>query len=196
MRNGRVVRSLALIATASLVLGAFVAGPADAKKKKKPKKPAACAPYTPGESGAEAPVTTVTNANTAEAPATLEVEIGPGLGAGRDPEGEGALVSHAYTNVQVDSTGASDFLNVRVSWSVPPEDYDVYLDTADGTELASSAGYGPIPGGSEYGSSAVGSESIVAFPVKDCDGFTVDVVGATTPGGPVTVDYWLGAAAE
>lgn len=192
MKNGRIVRSLALIATASLVLGAFMAVPADAKKKKKPKKAAACAPYVPGENGADAPVTVVTDAATADAPATLEVEIGPGLGAGRDPEGEGALVSHAYPNLQVDSAASSALLNVRISWSIPPEDYDIYLDTADGSELASSAGYGPIPGGSDYGSSAVGSESILAFPASDCDGFTVDVVGATTPGGTVTVDYWLG----
>lgn len=193
MRDGRIVRSLALIATASLVLGAFVAGPADAKKKKKKKpKVATCAPYVPGEAGADAPVTLVTDAATADAPATLDVEVGPGLGAGRDPAGEGALVSHAFANLQVDSAASSAPLNVRISWSVPPEDFDIYLDGADGTELASSAGYGPIPGGSEYGSSAVGSESILGYPASDCDGFTVDIVGASTPGATVTVDYWLG----
>ena len=187
MRNGRMIRSLAVMASAGLVLGAFFAVPAEAKKKKK-----GCATYVPGEAGAEAPVTKVTSANTADAPAAVEVEVGPGMGAGRDPEGEGMFVSHAYANVQVDPSASSDLLNVRISWDVPPEDYDVYLDTADGTELANSAGFGPVTSGSDYAHSEAGSETIVGYPVADCEGFTVDVVGATTPGGTITVEYWLG----
>ena len=187
MRNSRLVRSLAVMALASLVLGAFVAAPAEAKKKKK-----GCAAYQPGEAGTGAPITKVTSANTADAPASVEVEVGPGLGAGRDPEGEGAHVSHAYTNLQVDSSAASDALNVRISWPNPVEDMDVYLDLADGTEVANSAGFGPITSGSDYAHSEVGSETIVAYPVTDCDGYTVDVVGATTAGSAVTVEYWLG----
>ena len=187
MRNGRMMRSLAVMASAGLVLGAFFAVPAEAAKKKK-----GCATYVPGENGAGQPVTKVTNANTADAPAAVEVDLGPGVGAGRDPEGEGAHVSHAYTNVQVDPTASSDVLSVRISWSNPVEDFDVYLDTADGTEVANSAGYGPATSGSDYAHSELGSETIVAYPVADCEGFTVDVVGATTPGGTVTVEYWLG----
>ena len=192
MKNGRIIRSLTVLALASLVMGAFMAAPADAKKK----KPKGCAAYVPGEKGAEAPITMVTSANTADAPAAVEVDLGPGVGIGRNPEpppdGEGQFVSHAFANLQVDSAAPSDLLNVRISWTETPYDYDVYLDAADGTELASSAGYGPVPGGSDYASSALGSETIVAYPVGDCDGFTVDVVGATTPGGTVTVEYWLG----
>ena len=187
MRNGRMIRSLAVMASAGLVLGAFFAVPAEAKKKKK-----GCATYQPGENGAGAPVTKVTSANTADAPATVDVDLGPGIGAGRDPEGEGAHVSHAFANLQVDPTASSDLLNVRISWANPVEDFDVYLDTADGTELANSAGYGPVTSGSDYAHSEVGSETIVAYPVADCEGFRVDVVGATTPGGTVTVEYWLG----
>ena len=186
MRNGRMIRSLAVMASAGLVLGAFFAVPAEAKKKK------GCATYVPGEAGSGSSITKVTNKNTADAPAAVEVDLAAGIGAGRDPEGEGMFVSHAYPNVQVDSTGSSDLLNVRISWDVPAEDYDVYLDTADGTELANSAGFGPYTSGSDYASSGVGTETIVGYPVADCDGFTVDVVGATTPGGTVTVEYWLG----
>ena len=193
MRNGRIMRSIAVLASAGLVVGAFAAAPADAKKRKKPK---ACAAYVPGEAGQEAEITPVTSANTAEAPAAIEVEVGPGIGAGRNPapppEGEGQFVSHAFANLQVDSAGPSDVLNVRISWSNPLEDFDVYLDSSDGTEVASSAGYATVEGGSEYASSDPGSETIVGFPVSDCDGFTVDVVGATTPGATVTVEYWLG----
>ena len=187
MRNGRFIRTLAVLASAGLVLGAFAAAPAAAKKKKR-----GCATYVPGEKGADAPVTKVTSKNTADTPAAVEVENGPGFGFGRDPEGEGANVSHAFANVQADPTASSDLLNVRISWSNPLEEFDVYLDTAEGTEVASSAGYGPIPGGSDYARSEIGSETIVGFPVADCDGFTVDVVGATTAGGTVTVEYWLG----
>ena len=187
MRNGRFVRTLAVMASAGLVLGAFVAAPAEAKKKKK-----GCATYVPGEKGAGAPVTKVTSKNTADAPAAVEVDAGPGFGMGRDPEGEGAHVSHAYANVQVDPTAPSDVLSVRISWANPVEDFDVYLDTADGTELANSAGFGPLTSGSDYAHSELGSETIVAYPVADCEGFTVDVVGATTAGGTVTVEYWLG----
>jgi hypothetical protein len=28
--------------------------------------------------------------------------------------------------------------------------------------------------------------------VKDCQGFTLDISSATTPGGAVTVKYWFG----
>lgn len=189
MRNGRFIRTLAVMASAGLVLGAFMAVPAEAKKKKK--KPAGCAAYVPGENGADAEITKVTDANNAEAPAELTVATGPGLGMGRDPEGEGAHVSHAYANLQVDSKSSSAVLNVSIEFN-PAWDYDVYLDTADGTEVANSAGFANQTFGSDYAHSDIGSETIVAFPVADCDGFTVDVVGATTPGGDVTVKYWLG----
>ena len=192
MRNGRIIRTLAVLASAGLVMGAFAATPAEAAKKKK--KPKACAPYVPGENGAEAgEATKVTSANTAEAPATVEVEVGPGLGAGRDPESaEGGHVSHGYTNLQVDPTASSDLLNIRISWTNPVEDFDIYLDSADGTELASSGGVLNQTFGSEYAHTDFGEENILGFPVSDCDGFTLDVVGATTPGGTITVEYFLG----
>ena len=190
MRNGRFIRTVAVLASAGMIVGAFAAAPAEAKKKKKPK---GCAAYVPGEAAAEAPITKVTNANTADAPATVEVEVGPGLGIGRDPEGEGAHVSHGFANLQVDSTVGSDLLNVRISWTNPLEDFDLYLDTADGTEIASSGGFfavNPFPG--EYSETGVGSEAVIGVPVSDCDGYTVDAVGATTPGATLTVEYWLG----
>lgn len=197
MRNGRIIRSLAVLASAGLIVGAFAAAPAEAKKKKKPK---ACAAYVPGEAGKDAEITKVTSANTAEAPAAVEVEVGPGLGAGRNPapppEGEGMFVSHAFANLQADPTASSDLLNIRITWSNPVEDMDLYLDAADGTELASSGGVLNQTFGSEYAHTDFGMESIIGYPVSDCDGFTIDVVGATTPGATVTVEYWLGEAPE
>lgn len=187
MKSRRIFKTIAVLAMASLVVGAFAAVPAEAKRKKKK----GCATYQPGSNGDGQPITIVTDAATAEKPAEVEVETGPGLGVGRDPAGEGAHVSHAYANLQVDSAAPSTFLYVQIAFTAV-WDYDVYLDTADGTELANSAGFGPVTSGSDYAHSELGTETILAFPVNDCDGFTVDVVGATTPGEPVAVRYWVG----
>lgn len=186
MKSGRIFKAIAVIATASLVVGAFAAVPAEAKKKKKK----GCATYQPGTNGEGAPFNLVTDAATAEKPAALEVDTGPGLGIGRDPEGEGAHVSHAYANLQVDSAAPETTLFVQIEFT-EAWDYDVYLDTSDGTEVANSAGFGNQTFGSEYAHSEFGSETIQAFPVNDCDGFTIDVVGATTPGETVGVKYWV-----
>ena len=188
MRSRKLLRSLALLAMTSLVVGIFVAAPAEAKKKKK-----GCATYAPGENGAGQEVTLVTDAATEDKPAEVELQTPPGLGAGRDTSGpEGMNVGQTYTNLQVDSAAKTGNLYVQIAWDVPVFDYDVYLDTSDGTELANSAGFGPVTSGSDYAASGVGTETITAFPVNDCDGFTADVVSATTPGGAVTIRYWLG----
>lgn len=194
MRSGRSIRTLAVVASVGLLFGAFVA-PAEAGKKKK-KKPAGCAAYVPGENGADLPTTVVTDAATAEEPVVVELETAEGIGAGRDPSSPlGANVSHAYSNVQIDTAAATN-LFVRIDF---PHvfDYDVYLDDSGGAEMANSAGFGPLTQGSDYAHSEVGpggaSETITAFPVADCDGFTTDVVGATTPGGSVTLSYWVAA---
>jgi hypothetical protein len=203
MRDGRIVRSLALIATASLVLGAFVAGPADAKKKKKKKpKVATCAPYTPGELGADAPITIVTDAATEEAPVEITVATAEGLG-GTSPEVGGDLgpTSHAFSNVQVASSGRG--LYARVEFT-PAFDYDHFLRTSDGATVAYSAGFNQamvagdptgmtgLDGTGNGGHSEPGVEQIDGYATNDCDGFTHDIASAGTPGEEVTVKYWLG----
>lgn len=191
--TGKTIQRLAVLASASLVLGAFIAAPADAKKRKK-KKPPVCATYVPGENGADQEINVVTEAATEEAPLAITATVGPGLGAGRDPEGEGANVSHAYVPIQVDTkapTGGA--LYVKASWTVVPEDYDLYLDTSDGTEVANAAGYGPVDDGStEDSEHALGSETIISIDTPDCGGYTLDLVGAMTPGGDVELTMWLG----
>ena len=190
MRNSRLVRSLAVMALASLVLGAFVAAPAEAKKKKK------CAALAVGENGAEQPINVVTDAHTAEAPLEIPLETEAGLGAGRDPGGFGAHVSHVYVNIQVDSKASSAPLNTGLEFGTV-YDYDLYLDTTDGTEVANSAGYGPVDDGStEDSRHDFGSELIYGIETADCDGYTLDVVTATSPGGEVLLKLWLGEAPE
>ena len=205
MRSPRFIRTVAVVGMSALVLGAFVAGPADAKKKKKPKKPAACAPYVPGENGADAPVTVVTDAATAEAPVEVTVATAEGLGfsSADGPSGDTGHTSHAYANVQVDSAASGRGLYARVEFT-PTFDYDGFLRTSDGTAVAYSAGFNqaPMPAGDPTGfgldgtghggHSEQGAEQIDGWATNDCDGFTYDIVSAGTPGGDVTVKFWLG----
>lgn len=199
MKSARVVKTTAVVGTAALILGAFVAGPADAKKKKKPKKPAACAAFTPAEDGAGAPTTVVTDAATAEAPASTTVATDPGLGIGTGTPADAVATagwSYAYTNVQVDSVAPATTLTIRVEMPAH-EDYDINLLNPDGSVAASVHGFNPDPDiyndDSNGGHTEVGAEVIDALPTNDCQGYTLEVITASGMGGDNTVKYWLGA---
>jgi hypothetical protein len=190
----RTVRGIAVVASVALVLGAFVASPAEAAKKKKKKRAAACATYVPGEKAAKAPITKVTDAATADKPVEVTVATEPGLGTSSE-EGEGNPdelgTSHAYTNLQVDSKAKSASLNVALEFT-PIWDYDLWLRDASHAAVAYSAGIGPVTSGSDEAHSDFGLESVSGVAVADCQGLTVDVANAGSPGGDVTVKYWLG----
>ncbi|HWL64828.1 MAG TPA: hypothetical protein VNP73_02545, partial [Actinomycetota bacterium] len=173
-------RTVAIVACAALLLGAFVAAPAEAKKKKKKKKApvaAVCAPYAPGEKGGDQPVTVVTDASTAEAPAEVTISTAPGLGFSSE-QGEGnpdeGATSHTYANVQVDSANPSAGLFVSIEFT-PVFDYDLWLRDSNGTALAYSAGSSPptplTDGTGNGGHSDVGSENIDGYLTADCAGF-------------------------
>jgi len=196
----RSIRTLAVLASAGLVVGAFAAGPADAaKRKKKRKKPPACATFTPPEAAAEAEVVKLTDAATAEAPVELTITTAAGFGIGRDassPEGE--HVSHAYVPVQVDTKASGAGIYGRVNFT-PLFDYDLYLDDPAGTQLMASGGFGVVDdselgGDAENSETGAGFEAIYAITTEDCGGYVFDIVGATTPGEDVTVQLWLGEA--
>ena len=188
----RSIRTLAVLASAGLLVGAFAAGPADAAKKKKKKKVPACAPWTPPEKSAEAELVTVTDAATAEAPIEIEVETEAGVGSGRPGGTFGANSSEAFVNVQVDSALPTVGLYTTIEFS-PTWDYDLYLDDSTGTEVAHSAGFlnQSFTEGAA-GESAVGSENLYGVETADCGGYAVDVVGATTPGETVLLKLYLG----
>jgi hypothetical protein len=203
MKSTRIVRATAVVGSVALILGAFVAGPADAKKKKKKKPPvAACAPFTPYEKGASAPIAVVTDAATEAAPVTVTLATAEGLGTSTNETEDGdtgALVSHAYHNVQVDSAAPTAALYVRLEFA-GYQDYDLYLRNPDGTSDTYSAGAPPYQvfdgtgnGGHSEGDPTAAAENIDGAAVTDCQGFTVDVVSATTEGADVTLKYWLGA---
>ena len=197
----RVTRTIAVLASAAMLVGAFAAAPAEAKKKKK-KAPAACAAYVPGEKGTGAPITVVTDAATADKPVVIKHATEAGLGFSSE-EGEGnpdeELTTHSYTNVQVDSANPSAGLYISLEFT-PVFDYDLWLRDAAHTALAYSAGASPpVPvvadGTGHGGHSGVGTENIDGFLAADCQGFTVDIASAGSPGGEVTISYWLGEAA-
>ena len=199
MRSTTLARTIALGAVVALALGAFLATPALAGKAKK------CGAYKPGADGAGKPVTLVTDAATKDKPVSVTVSTQPGAGFTNASEGgDQGQPSHAFTNVQVVSKSKTPKLWVRIEFQAP-EDYDLFLRTADGTAAAYVAGANeapetlpsnaagqPLDGTGNGGHSEMGAEQIDGFAGPTCSGYTVDVASATTPGGDVTVKYWLG----
>lgn len=201
--KSRSVRTFAVLASIGLIVGAFAAGPADAAKKKKKKKVPACAPYTPQEVAADVPVTTITDAHTADAPLVLELDTPRGVGftnpdSTTDDPAHHGFPGHTYVNVQVDSATATSglygLLEFNQVW-----DYDLVFRGDDGSGVAYSAGGAPyvlIFDGTGHGGQAhPGTEQIDGLATDDCTGYLVDVTSATTPGDAVTLKLWLGEAA-
>jgi hypothetical protein len=185
-------RTFAVLAAASLLLGAFAAGPADAKKRKKKKAVPACAAYVPGEAGAEAPIAIVTDAATADAPVSVTLTAAEGVGVGGVFED---LIGHAYHNVQVDTAATSASLHVRLEMPAY-EDYDLYVRDETGAEIARAAGFNPEP--TVYndtdagGHTEKGAEVIDGVATNDCGGYTVEAATASGMGGDLTLKFWLG----
>lgn len=196
--KSRSVRTLAVLASAGLIVGAFAASPADAAKKKK--KPA-CAAYTPTEWGTGQPINVVTDKHTAEAPLVLELETAEGLGSSspNPPEEDPTNpITRVFSNVQVDSGAPGSGLYATLEYQFPL-DYDLYVRGDDGTGLAYSAGFAPgvpfLDGTGNGGETGQGTENILGLTTADCTGYLVDVISAATPGGAVTLKLWLGEPA-
>lgn len=205
MTATRSLKTLSVLASAALITTSLLGGTADAKKKKKPKPPPAppaCAPYAPGEAGAEAPTTVVTDTATAEAPVAVEVETDMGLG---DDLGLGEVdnTTSVYHNIQVDSANPSAGLYVKIEFP-DRNDYDLYLLTPAGDSAANSGVFNPVPEGAEVGLGGgapdggweAGSnfESVTGLNTADCGGYTAQIKSYLTPGGTVTMTLWLGEA--
>ncbi len=182
--RARTVRSLGVVAAAALLVGAFVATPAEAAKKKK-KKPKGCPavtfvePESPSTSKTEVPggeVVTVTDAHTAEAPLVIEFEHGPALWdwAHQEP----IIEDTKWFNIQLDSAAAAANVNIRLEWPIPsPSDIDLFAwDAITGAELnhSGAANIAPVnvPVIGETG--GMGWESISDLALTDCSGFSVE----------------------
>lgn len=177
------------------------------KKSKKPKKPkapqepaapAACPAFVPGEQGAEAETTVITDAATEEAPVTAEYTAEMG-GPSSPLVAVFDFRSFLYHNIQVDSVNPDAGLYVKIEFT-DGHDYDLGLFHPDGTEAASSGESQPEPGlggGSPDGAWEGGSnyEFLKGIRTSDCAGYTARIAGYLTTGGPVTVSMWLGDVA-
>lgn len=197
MKSPRTIRTLAVIATAGLVMGAFAAAPAEAKKKKKKKKPAACSTFTPGEAGTDKPTLTITDAATEAAPIEQTVTLAESVadfGVG-DP-GQDAF------NVQVDSAAPEAGLHVLVEFP-SRRDIDLNLLHTDGSYAARSRSWNTIQEITDQGPVTVStqghggegtdhSEHLVGIRTSDCGGWTVEAQNWLGEGGEFTVKVWVG----
>ena len=168
-------------------------GACPGKKPGKPKPPAAgCAPYVPGEEGAEAETSLVTAAATEEKPVEVTITAPPGV-----PE---VALGHVFQNIQVDAAAADAGLYVRYEFPVY-EDHDIYLNYADGSEAAHAGGFNPAPvpvalgccdGTGSGGHSEQGAEMLDGVRTADCAGYTLDMAAFASEGGEMTLKLWLG----
>lgn len=194
MKN-RTIRTLAAITSSVLVVGAFVALPAEAKKKAKK-----CTPYVAPDWAADVETVTVTDSATEEEPLTFELTTGHGAGttsADYPEDGDGTL-SHSFQNIVVDPKASVANVFARIEF-IEAFDYDLFLRIPAGPAVAYEADFnpltaaGPTPiGGYSDGSGGPGFSQVDGFPAADCTGYTVDVASSITPGGPVTLTIWLG----
>jgi hypothetical protein len=188
MTKRRFFRTLAVVSAATMLLGVTML-PADAKKKKK-KKPKACPTYVTPDWAGEAETTIVTDKATAEAPIELTIPTEAGLGSSsEEPEGGSGAPSSVFQNFVIDTAGSGANVWARIDTN-PAFDYDLWWRYPDGTSAASAAGFWVVPGG-EGGETGVGYEQVNGVAALDCQGFTAEIVSATTPGGDVTMTVWL-----
>lgn len=212
MKTHRFIRTVSVLASSALILGAFVAGPADAKKKKKakPPVPAGCPEFKPIEPASpsgqtaevlEQEVLKITDEHTEEAPLVLEYEHGAALWSiNQVPIQEDTV----FFNLQIDTAAADTGLYVFQEWAhAPGSDMDLYLwDGTTGEEAthsgSSNAAPEPLPPAPVVGDThgqgtgAWGLESISGFPVNDCAGFTAESRAFSTAGEDMTMTIWLG----
>lgn len=151
-----------------------------------------CAAYVPGEQGAAAETTVVTDAATEEAPLEVTITAPPGV-----PE---VALGHVFHNLQVDAAAADAGLYVRYEFPVY-EDHDIYLNYSDGSEAAHAGGFNPAPvpvalgccdGTGTGGHSEQGAEVLDGVRTADCGGYTLDMASFMSEGGDMTLKLWLG----
>ena len=156
-----------------------------------------CAAYEPSEFSKDVPVTVVIDEVTADKPIEIELETPEGLGtsSASGPDGGDGATSHVFVNVQVDSGAPRTGLWSRLEFA-PEWDYDLWVRNNDGAAAAGSAGgppfAGPFDGTGSGGRAELGAENIEGLATNDCQGYLVDIAGATTPGDTVTLKLWLG----
>ena len=199
-------RTLSALLTGSLMIGliALPAAEAATKKKKKPKAPV-CAPYVPGDLGAEAETVVVTDAHTAEAPLLVPITLAPAFDEGVIEITGAGETPRAYFHVQVDSAAASTGLYATFEFQTH-RDYDFWAYFPDGTGAASAHGFQPLietndlpdeadqsnTDSNHAGESTATSENLVGVITPDCGGYTLEAATYFGEGGDFEVKVWLG----
>jgi hypothetical protein len=209
--RSRSTRTLAVLASVGLLVGAFAAGPAEAAKKKKKKKPFSCAPAEPvapqsahagADTAPEGEVTRITQAATEEAPVVIEYEHGPAMYV--FGTAEPIQEDNAYFNLQVVSKKPGQALYILQEWGTGFTDLDLYLYDDTGTQVALSGAFNAAPESSSpigdlsgpNGTGGSGFESISGFPATPCAPYTIESVAYMTQGEPVSLKLWLGPEGE
>jgi hypothetical protein len=205
--KSRSVRTFAVLAAVSMIVGAFAVGPAEAQKKKKKKPAPTCPAFTPpevqsgGTTGAEAAkaeVVQLTTAHTAEAPLVIEFTHGPALwdAATHSPIQEDTK----YFAVQLPHGLPESGVHAWLEWGSPsPSDIDLYMYDEGGNAVANSGAFNtaPVPGVLDAsGNGGNGFESIPGFPAVGCNGFVFESQAFLTPGEDTTLTLWLGEVTE
>ncbi len=193
--KSRSVRTLAVLASAGLIVGAFAAGPADAAKKKKKPKTLTCDTFTPGmEEAAEAEVVKITPAATEENPVVIEYEHGM-AGPSIPLVGHPGLTESQYFNIQLygaPNTG----LWLKQEFS-DRHDLDLYLFNEAGEEVAHSGGFNTLPQAYDSdGNATENSENIPGYPGDQCAGYTIESIAYLTPGTDVKLSIWYGEVTD
>ncbi len=201
MSVSRSFRGIAVIASAAMVLGAFVAAPAEAKKKKSCPAFQAVEPVSDSGQTAEAleaEVVKVTDKATADKPIVIEYEHGPALW--EDLTQTPIVEDTAFFNFQVQSKKPAPGLHLEMTWETPSEsEMDMYLYDATGTRIAASNAFNaaPVPGVFDAGGNGgTGFETIPGNPAVDCAGYTVESRALITTGQMMTLTVYLGEVGD
>ncbi|MGI8774714.1 MAG: hypothetical protein ACR2KQ_06830 [Actinomycetota bacterium] len=154
-----------------------------------------CPAYEPGESGAGAETSVVTDEATAEAPLEIIVPTEAGLPV---------APTEVFQNIQVDTENENAGLYVRIEF-FDDEDLDLYLKYPDDSVAAQAAGFNPVSfiptnpvfntnGEGKGGHSEMGAEQVDGVLTPDCGGYTAQFDEYQGFGGERVVKLWLGDA--
>lgn len=194
MGSQRTIKTVTMLASLSLLVGAYAAAPAEAAKKKR----FSCAPATAtppaeghssnAEEAAEAQVVNLTAAATEEKPLVIEYEHGPAFS-------EIGMEDTKYFAFQVVSKTLGAGVYVLQEWPGRESDIDLYMSDESGAEVASSGAFNPIPVPPPGSTGGPGYESISGYPAEPCSPYTIESKAYLTPGEEMTLKLWLGEAA-
>lgn len=187
--------AVAMTAVTGLLAGG-VAGEAVAKKKKKKPKPAACAPFTPGEAGVEQPTVMLKDSATEAEPVAQTVTLDESVA---DLTFGRTEATYSYFNIQVDTANPDAGLWILLEFPTR-RDYDLNLLHTDGSYAARARSFNtvlPAPLISTPGHGGEGtdhSEKLLGIRTADCGGWTLSVENHLGEGGDFDVQLWLGEA--